>query len=108
MRKSKLETYQVILDGLRAKALSLDCLSYETGIECRTLKPKIEFLKENGLIREKVLRNEIRFAISSKGLAVSRALDIQRQFEIVRTAVLAVEYPLQPKTTVAKQHPECQ
>jgi predicted transcriptional regulator len=105
MQKSKLEVYQDILEGLKSKALSLDHLSYETGIDCTALKRKICFLMENGLIRERVLKSEIRFTISSKGLAVLRALDVQKHFEMVKTALMAVEDPLQAKTTT-KQRPE--
>jgi predicted short-subunit dehydrogenase-like oxidoreductase (DUF2520 family) len=45
-----------------------------------------------------VFKKGIRFAISPKGLAVLRALDVQRHFEIVKTALMAVEDPLQAKT----------
>jgi predicted transcriptional regulator len=102
MRKSKLEVYQDILEGLKSKALSLDCLSYETGIDCRALRRKVNFLMENDLIRERVLKSEIRFALSSKGLAVLGALNVQKHFEIVKTALMAVEEPLQAKTTATK------
>jgi len=106
MRKSKLEVYQDILEGLRGKALSLDGLSYETGVDCQALKRKVAFLVENGLVREGVSKSEVRFAISSKGLAVLRALDVQRRFEIVKTALMTAEDLLQAKTTAANQHPE--
>jgi predicted transcriptional regulator len=103
MRKSKLEVYQDILESLRCKPLSLDRLSYESGVDCGALKRKIGFLMENGLIRERALKKEIRFAISPKGLAVLRALDVQRHFETVKTALMAVEGPLQAKTAATNQ-----
>ena len=106
MRKSKLEVYQDILEGLKSKALSLDCLSYETGIDCTALKRKIGFLVENGLVKERMLKKEICFVVSPKGLAVLRALDVQRHFEIVKNALMTVEDPLQAKTIATKQRSE--
>jgi predicted transcriptional regulator len=106
MRKSKLEVYQDILEGLKSRALNLDRLSFEVGIDCTALKRKIGFLVENGLVRERVLKGEIRFAISSKGLAVLKALDVQRHFDMVKTALKAFEDPLQARTTAARRRPK--
>jgi predicted transcriptional regulator len=106
MRKSKLAVYQDILERLKSKALSLDGLSFEAGVDCMSLKQKIGFLVENGLVRERMLKGEIRFAVSSKGLAVLRALEVQRHFDMVKTALKAFEDPLQAKAATARRRPD--
>lgn len=105
MRKSKLELYQEILEGLKGKPLSLECLSYETGMDCIVLRRRIDFLMNNGLVKERTLTRETSFVVSPKGMAVLKALDVQRHFEAVKTAVIAVENAMQTSMAVAKpQH----
>jgi predicted transcriptional regulator len=106
MRKSKLELYQEILERLKGKQLSLDCLSFESGMDCAALRRRVDFLIQNGLVKEKVLKTGSRFAISAKGLAVLKALDLQRHFDVVRTTVMAVEGIAPSSMAMAKQQPK--
>jgi predicted transcriptional regulator len=103
MRKSKLELYQEILEGLKSKPLSVDCLSYETGMDCAVLRQRLDFLIKNGLARERVLNKGTLFAISERGLAVLKALDVQKRLEEVKTAMMAVDAAMQTGITVPKQ-----
>jgi predicted transcriptional regulator len=103
MRKSKLELYQEILEGLRSKPLTIDRLSYETSIDCTILSQRLGFLIRNGLVRERVLRKGTRFAISERGLAVLKALDVQKRLDEVKTAVMDAEGAMPTNVTVLKR-----
>jgi predicted transcriptional regulator len=103
MRKSKLELYQEILEGLKSRPMSVDCLSYETSTDCAVLKQRLDFLVKNGLVRERILKKGETFAISERGLAVLKALDLQKHLEQVKTAMMAVDKAMQAGITVSEQ-----
>ena len=103
MRRSKLELYLEILEALKDKPLNVDCLSYETNIDCTALKQRLDFLVQNGLIKEKILKKGTLFAVSYRGLAVLKALNVQRHMEQVKEAMLAIEGTIQAEMPVQKQ-----
>ena len=103
MRRSKLELYQEILEALKDKLLNVDCLSYQTNIDCAVLKQRLNFLVQNGLIKEKTLKKGTLFAISYRGLAVLKALNVQRHMEQVKKAMLAAEGSMQAEMLVQKR-----
>jgi predicted transcriptional regulator len=103
MRKSKLEQYQEILEALKDRPLTVDYLSYKTSIHCAILKERLGFLVGNGLVKERVSKNRRAFAVSERGLAVLKALDVQKHLERVKTAMIAVERAMQTDLTVPKQ-----
>lgn len=105
MRKSKLEMYQEILEVLRNKPLTVDFLSYGTNMDCAALKQRLDFLIRNGLVKDRILKRGTVFAVSERGLAVLKALDVQKQLEQVKRAVIAVDRSMQPEISVSKhQH----
>jgi predicted transcriptional regulator len=103
MRRSKLELYQDILEGLKNKPLSIDRLSYETSMDCAALNQRLNFLIRNGLVKEKILNKGTVFAVSERGLAVLKALDIQKHLEQVKNAMMVVEGKMQPEITIPKR-----
>jgi predicted transcriptional regulator len=103
MRRSKLELYQDILEGLKNKPLSIDCLSYETSMDLAALNQRLDFLIQNGLVREKILGKGKVFAVSERGLAVLKALDVQKHLEQVKNTMMAVEGKMQPEITIPKR-----
>jgi hypothetical protein len=60
-------------------------------------------LIQNGLVKEKILKKGTVFAVSERGLAVLKALDIQKHLEQVKNAMMAVEGKMQPEITVPKR-----
>lgn len=105
MRKSKLEVYHEILRNLNGKSLSLDYLSYKTGMSCTFLKQRLDFLLENDLVKEKVLKRTTHFVVSARGRAVLKALNVEERLEQVKSAIIAVNDALQAKIAVAeRQH----
>jgi predicted transcriptional regulator len=103
MRRSKLELYQEILEGLREGPLTVDRLSYETSIDCNGLKQRLNFLIRNGLVQEKVIKKVTAVAISDRGLAVLKALDVQKHLERVKKAMMTVDGTMQPEMTVPRR-----
>jgi len=103
MRRSKLELYQEILEALKDKPLNVDCLSYQTNIDCAALKQRLNFLIQNGLIKEKTLKRGTLFAVSYRGLAVLKALNVQRHMEQVKKAMLAAEGTIQAEMPAQKR-----
>jgi predicted transcriptional regulator len=103
MRRSKLELYQDILEGLKNNPLGIDRLSYETSIDCGALNQRLDFLIQNGLVKEKILKKGTVFAVSQRGLAVLKALDVQKHLEQVKNTMMAVEGKMQLEITVPKR-----
>jgi predicted transcriptional regulator len=103
MRRSKLELYQDILEGLKNKPLSIDRLSYETSTDCAALNQRLNFLIQNNLVKEKMLKKGTVFAVSQRGLAVLKALDVQKHLEQVKNTIMDVEGKMQPEMTVPRR-----
>jgi predicted transcriptional regulator len=103
MRKSKLEQYQEILAALKNRPLTVGYLSYKTSIDCIILRQRLDFLAVNGLVKERLSSNKKVFAISERGSAVLKALDVQRQLEKAKTTMIAVGRAMQADLTVPTQ-----
>lgn len=103
MRKSKLEQYQEILAALKNRPLTVGYLSYKTSIDCIILRQRLDFLAVNGLVKERLSSNKKVFAISERGSAVLKALDVQRQLEKAKTTMIAVGRAMQVDLTVPTQ-----
>jgi predicted transcriptional regulator len=91
MRKSKLEVYQEILGVLKDKPMTVDLLSYRTGMDVAGLRQRLNFLVKNNLVSERMSSKMALFAVSDRGLAVLRALDIERRLEKVRTSMMTLD-----------------
>lgn len=103
MRKSKLELYQDILETLKSKPITVDCLSYKTGMDCGVLRQRLNFLIANHLVRERVSNRKTVFAVSERGVAVLRALDIQKRLEDVRDTMLTLDTTIQAEVATSEQ-----
>ena len=103
MRKSKLEQYQEILAALKNRPLTVGYLSYKTGIDCIILRQRLDFLAVNGLVKEQLSSSKKVFAISERGSAVLKALDVQRKLEKAKTTMIAVDRAMQADLTVPAQ-----
>jgi predicted transcriptional regulator len=103
MRKSKLEQYQEILAALKNRSLTVGYLSYKTGIDCIILRQRLDFLAVNGLVKERLSSNKKVFAISERGSAVLKALDVQRKLKKAKTTIIAAGRAMQADLTVPTQ-----
>jgi predicted transcriptional regulator len=102
MRKSKLEVYQEILGVLKDKPMTVDLLSYRTGMDVAGLRQRLNFLVKNNLVSERMSSEMALFAVSDRGLAVLRALDIERRLEKVRTSMMTLD-AVEAKLAAPKQ-----
>lgn len=90
MRKSKLESYEAILEALCQKPLDLDCLSYKLNGDCIVVKERLSFLMKNGLVEKRLTGRKKTFAITERGEAVSRTLSLQKRLEKLKATVMSI------------------
>lgn len=103
MRKSKLESYESILEVLLKQPLALDCISLETDLDTRLLNHQLNFLMRNGLVEERQYEKNSLFAITEKGVTVLRALNFQKYLGKIRNTIRAIDEAFQVIPTIAKQ-----
>ncbi len=104
MRRSKLESYLKILKALMGNSLTIDMLSFATGMDCMVLRQHLDFLLMNGLIEERASRKKM-CAISAKGIAVLNALSSKEYFNKTQNPLTAVDETVQ-LSRVSKEKPE--
>jgi predicted transcriptional regulator len=91
MRRSKLESYEDVLGALVKKPLTIDSIAYKTNIDCITLRRRLDFLMENGLVKERILSKKILYAITERGIAVFKTLNFQKYLEMVANTIMAMD-----------------
>lgn len=90
MRKSKLESYEAILEALRQKPLDIDCLSYKLKGNCTVIKERLDFLMKNELVEKRLIGKKKAFAITERGEAVSRTLSLQKRLQKLKATVMSI------------------
>lgn len=91
MRRSKLETYEAILEALMRKPLAIDRIAYETDIDVSILNQRLGFLAENGLVEERPMPKKTLYAITERGVAVFKTLNFNKYLEKVSNALSAID-----------------
>jgi predicted transcriptional regulator len=91
MRRSKLESYEDILGALVKKPLTIDGIAYKTNIDCVILRRRLDFLMENGLVKERISSKKILYAITERGIAVFKTLNFQKYLEMVANTIIAMD-----------------
>jgi predicted transcriptional regulator len=91
VRRSKLETYEAVLEVLMKKPLDIDRIAYETDIDLRILNQRLDFLIENGLVEERPMPKKILYAITERGVAVFKTLNFNKYLEKVSNALSAID-----------------
>jgi predicted transcriptional regulator len=91
MRRSKLESYEDVLGALVKKPLTIDSIAYKTNIDCVILRRRLDFLMENGLVKERILSKKILYAITERGIAVFKTLNFQKYLEMVANTIMAMD-----------------
>jgi predicted transcriptional regulator len=85
MRKSKLESYEDILEALVDKILTTDQIADEIDVNCTILRQRLDFLIKNSLVEEQELGKTTLYTITEGGMAVLRTLNFQKHLgEIVK------------------------
>jgi len=94
MRKSRLESYQDILEVLVNDPLTLDHLAYKINIDCTVLRQHLNFLTENGLVEERASDKKKLHAITEKGTAVLKALSFQKYLRRISDKITVIDEAL--------------
>ena len=106
MRKSKLESYEAILESLVKEPLNIDAISFETGIDCSILSKRLEFLAANGLVEERVSENSSVHAITERGVAVLKALNFEKYLQKLTSTIKAMDEAYEIIPVISKKRDE--
>ena len=106
MRRSKLESYEAILEALIKKPLTVDRIAYETSMELNMLDRRLNFLMGNGLVQERVLQKKTLYAITERGVAVFKTLNFRRYIENISGAISAIDDAMQTLPIISRDYKE--
>ena len=95
MRSSKLELYEDILETLSEKSLTVDEIAYACNMNCVTLRQRLNYLIENGLIEEKNQHNKTHFGLTRRGLAILKTLTITKRLKKMQISIKKIDKALQ-------------
>jgi len=95
MRRSKLESYEAILEALIKKPLTTDSIAYETDMSCVVIKQRLDSLLKNNLVEERDSDEETVYAITEKGMAVFKTLNFQKYLEKVANTLRTMDDALE-------------
>ncbi len=102
MHRSKLESYEDILDSLLDESLTVEQIAYETNLSIGLLRRRLDFLSESGLIEERPSSAEDIYAVTERGIAVLKALNFQRYLTKVQHKLRVIDEAMQVVTKHAK------
>lgn len=104
MRRSKLESYEAILEALIKKPMSIDRIAYETGMDCTVIDSRLGFLRENGLVRERVTPKRLFYAITERGVAVFKTLNFHKYLEKISGALSTIDDAMQTIPIISRDY----
>jgi predicted transcriptional regulator len=102
MRRTRLETYEAILEALVKRPLKLDTLAYKVNLDCVALKKNLDFLIENGLVEERFLAKGTSYAATERGVSVFKTLDFQKYFKKIQDTFVAIDEAMQVIPEISK------
>ena len=85
MRRSRLELYEDVLRELVGKTLTVDSIAYTCNMDCVALHQRLVFLLKSGLVREENCKKKTVYALTKRGLAISKTFTITRRLEKLQT-----------------------
>ncbi len=106
LRRSKLESYEAILEALVKKPQPVDRIAYETDMDCTVLCKRLGFLVENGLVEERPLPKDMNYAITDRGVAVVKTLNFRRYLEKVTNTLSAIDDAMQTLPIISRDYKE--
>ena len=102
MRRSKLETYEAILEALVKRPLKIDTLAFKVNLDCVVLKKNLDFLIENGLVEQRFLTKGTSYAATERGISVFKTLDFQKYFKKIQDTLIAIDEAMQVVPEISK------
>lgn len=94
MRRSKLESYEAILEVLVNKSFTLDNIGYELNMDCTILRQRLDFLIKNSLVEERGSSKRTMYAITERGITVLKTLDFQKYFGKITNKIKVIDEAL--------------
>jgi len=95
LQRSRLESYENILEVLLDKPLALHSLALETHLDHALMRRYLESLLRNGLVEERETGKASFYAITEKGAAVIRALDFHKYLRRIKGTIRAMDEALE-------------
>ena len=95
MQRSKLELYEDVLTALSNNPLTIDNIAYVCNMDCVALSKRLDFLIKNNLVEEKTFNKETYYALTRRGLAISKTLEITKKLEKLQSSIKIIEKTLQ-------------
>jgi predicted transcriptional regulator len=95
MRKSKLESYEAILEILVNNPLTIEDIAFETDMDCTVLNERLDFLLENGLVELRPMGERGGYAMTERGVAVLKALNFQKYLTRIANKLSLIDEALQ-------------
>jgi DNA-binding HxlR family transcriptional regulator len=106
MSRSKLEKYLNILDTLIPNPKRFEEISYETKIECNSLKRYLGFLATHKLVEKRLSDERDEYAVTDRGLAVFKTLKAKEYFKRIRSILPVVNEAKQVTTMLSETSDE--
>ncbi len=103
MRRSKLESYEAILEVLAKAPATIDKIAYQANMECTVLGRYLDFLIKNELVQERLSNRKTLYAITDRGMAVFKTLNFQKYLEKVTASLRALDDALQAVPLISKR-----
>ena len=95
MRKSKLESYEAILEVLVNKSIALDHIAYNINMDCTILRQHLDFLIKNSLVEERGSGKITLYAITERGIAVLKTLNFQGYLGKIANKIRVIDEALE-------------
>jgi predicted transcriptional regulator len=91
MPKSKLELYESIIEALADRYLTVDSLAFECNMSCIAVGKRLEFLIQNGVVKESRCSKRILYSLTARGGAISKTFAITRRLEKMKTTIAVID-----------------
>jgi predicted transcriptional regulator len=95
MRKSKLESYEDILETLVNRPLTLQALASETRLDLILLEQNLKPLIRSALVEERKTENTTAYAITEKGTKVIKVLNFQKYLQRIKGTIRTIDEALE-------------
>jgi predicted ArsR family transcriptional regulator len=87
-----------------ANSLTIDMLSFATGMDCIALRQHLDFLMMNGLIEERTSRKKKMCSLTAKGIAVLNTLSSKEYFSKTQDLLTDVDETVQLSRVSKEKH----
>lgn len=94
MQRSKLELYEDVLTALSDNPMTIDNIAYVCNMDCVALNKRLDFLIKNNLVEERAFNRETFYALTRRGLAIFKTLEITKRLEKLQTSIKIIEKTL--------------